>query len=72
MGVLLVASSLYDPVSVATGCASLGEKDKAFLWLERAYDEHASLVFIKALPEFDGLRSDQRYTDLMRRMGLPQ
>jgi serine/threonine protein kinase/Tfp pilus assembly protein PilF len=61
----------YDPVAVAICYASLGEKEKAFFWLERAYHEHAGLVFIKAMHVFDGLRSDPRYTDLMRRMGLP-
>jgi eukaryotic-like serine/threonine-protein kinase len=65
-------SKAYDPVAVATSYASLGEKDKAFFWLERAYDEHAGLVFIKTEPEFDDLRSDPRYTDLLRRIGLPQ
>lgn len=61
----------YDPLNVAEGYAFLGEKDKAFVWLERAYAEHASL-FIKGYPDFDNLRSDGRYADLLRRMGLPE
>ena len=65
-------TSDYDPVAVAEAYASLGEKDKAFLWLERAYEEHASLLFIKSEPAFDYLRSDARYAELLRRMGLPQ
>jgi TolB-like protein/Flp pilus assembly protein TadD len=65
-------TSDYDPVGVAEAYASLGEKDKAFLWLERAYEEHASLLFIKGEPAFDYLRSDARYAELLRRMGLPQ
>ena len=65
-------TSDYDPVAVAEAYASLGEKDKAFLWLERAYEERASLLFIKTLPDLDNLRSDARYADLLRRMGLPQ
>jgi hypothetical protein len=65
-------TSDYDPVNVAEGYASLGEKDKAFLWLERAYQEHGSLLFIKSEPAFDYLRSDARYAELLRRMGLPQ
>jgi hypothetical protein len=65
-------TSDYDPVAVAQAYASLGEKDKAFQWLDRAYDEHASLLFIKALPDLDNIRSDPRYADLLRRMGLPQ
>jgi TolB-like protein/DNA-binding winged helix-turn-helix (wHTH) protein/thioredoxin-like negative regulator of GroEL len=51
----------------------LGDKEKAFTWLEKCYErrEH-DLVFSKVWPMFDGLRSDPRYTDLMRRIGLPQ
>jgi uncharacterized protein (TIGR02996 family) len=51
----------------------LGEKDKAFFWLEKAYQgrEH-DLVFSKVWPMFDSLRSDPRYQDLMRRVGLPE
>jgi eukaryotic-like serine/threonine-protein kinase len=65
-------TSDYDSVGVAEAYASLGEKDKAFLWLERSYEEHASLLFFKGEPAFDNLRSDARYAELLRRMGLPQ
>jgi hypothetical protein len=51
--------------------AALGEKDKAFLWLEKAYDEHDSyLVRLKVDPAMDPLRSDPRFQDLLRRMKL--
>jgi TolB-like protein/Flp pilus assembly protein TadD len=51
----------------------LGDKEKAFFWLEKAYRgrEH-DLVFSKVWPMFDSLRMDPRYKDLMRRVGLPQ
>lgn len=50
-----------------------GEKDKAFEWLAKAYQEHDSgLVLLKVEPEFDNIRSDPRYADLLRRIGLPQ
>jgi len=63
----------YDPVAVAQAYALLADKDEAFLWLEKAYDEHVGgLLFIKATPAFDNIRSDPRYADLLRRMGLPQ
>jgi len=62
----------YDPVGVAATYAILGEKDNAFLWLSRAYGEHASLLFIKGNPDFDSLHSDPRFADLLRRMGLPE
>ncbi len=53
--------------------AALGQKDKAFEWLERSYDEHSVLLsFVKVIPDFDSLRSDPRFTDLLRRMNLQQ
>lgn len=49
----------------------LGEKDRAFEWLERAYEERIWLLGVLAVdPMFDPLRSDPRYTDLIRRMNL--
>jgi hypothetical protein len=49
----------------------LGEKDRAFEWLERAYAERIwHLGFLAVDPMFDPLRSDRRYTELIRRMNL--
>jgi adenylate cyclase len=51
--------------------ASLGEKDKAFQWLQKAYDEHdAYLVRLKVDPAMDPLRSDPRFQELLARMKL--
>jgi tetratricopeptide (TPR) repeat protein len=51
--------------------AGLGEKDDAFEWLGKAYDERSSfLVWLSVDPVFDSLRSDPRFTDLLRRIGL--
>jgi len=51
--------------------AALGEKDKAFEWLERAYDERSiGLSPLKTSSEFSPLRSDPRFADLLRRMNL--
>jgi eukaryotic-like serine/threonine-protein kinase len=68
------AKRMYvDPVLIATNCALLGEKDEAFILLEKAYAEKSSLIgYLKAFREFDSLRSDPRYADLLKRMGLPQ
>ncbi len=50
----------------------LGEKDQAFEWLEKSYEDRsiASLAEIKVDPQFDPLRSDARFKDLLRRMNL--
>jgi TolB-like protein/DNA-binding winged helix-turn-helix (wHTH) protein/Tfp pilus assembly protein PilF len=49
----------------------LDEKDQAFAWLEKAYAEHDGwLVYLKVEPRYDRLRSDPRFTDLLRRMNL--
>ncbi len=49
----------------------LGEKDETFAWLERAYQERSSwLAWAKVEPRFDSVRSDPRFSSLLRRMGL--
>jgi Flp pilus assembly protein TadD len=59
------------PYHIAMVHAGLGERDSAFLWLEKAYsDREGRLTILKLAPEFDGLHSDLRYTDLLRRVGL--
>jgi len=51
--------------------AGLGEKDKAFEWLNKAYEEHAGqMIFVKVDPWIENLRSDSRYTTLLRKIGL--
>ena len=62
-----------DPGNIGYQYAKLGDKDQAFAWLEKAYEEKAgSIQYIKTAPEMDSLRTDPRYTDLLKRMGLPQ
>jgi len=51
--------------------AGLGEKDQAFAWLERDFQARTGLlIFITTLPDYDALRDDPRYIDLLRRIGL--
>ena len=51
--------------------AGLGDKDQAFAWLEKGFqDKNGSLDFVVMEASFDPLRSDPRYGDLLRRMGL--
>jgi tetratricopeptide (TPR) repeat protein len=59
-------------VQIAGAYARLGEKDRAFEWLEKAYAEHAGgLVHLKEGGVFDNLRTDPRFAGLLRRIGLP-
>ena len=65
------------PVNLADIYAVLGERDRAFFWLEQAYThrDQVSLgepvVYVIVNPLVDYLRSDARFKDLRRRMGLP-
>jgi len=59
--------------SLALIYVGLDERDQAFAWLEKAYEQRAfQLQWIKLEPRFDRLQSDRRFQDLMRRMGIPQ
>jgi len=59
------------PGMVASIYANLGEKDQAFEWLEKAYKEHDIWISeIKVSPRFDSLRSDPRFTALLKKIGL--
>jgi len=52
---------------------ALGDKNQAFQLFDRCYDERSPwLVWLKTDPAFDPVRSDPRFADLLRRMGLPQ
>ncbi len=62
----------YDPMGVAEAYADLGDKNNAFAWLEKAYQMHSeNLIALKVVPDFDSLRSDPRYADLVKRIGFP-
>ncbi len=59
------------PAELAILYAGIGDKEAAFQSLERAYsarDYHMQYLIL--LPHYDPLRSDPRFTDLMRRVGL--
>lgn len=59
----------YDVAIIHIG---LGETDQASEWLEKAYEERSYwLTFLRVDPLLDSLRSDPRFTDLQRRVGLP-
>jgi hypothetical protein len=59
------------PLSFARVCVGLGEKDQAFSWLEKGYEERSTAFYLlKVDPMWDPLRSDPRFQDLLRRIGL--
>lgn len=66
-------SSYVSPVSVAEVCMRVGDKECAFEWLEKGFQERDDLMInLKVEPVFDGIRLDPRFQDLMRRVGLPE
>jgi hypothetical protein len=51
--------------------AGIGDPDTAFHWLEKAYTQRESqMAFLNITRRIDPLRSDPRFADLLRRMGL--
>jgi adenylate cyclase len=61
------------PENFAMVYIGLRDHDKVFEWLERTFAERSSTrAFIKVYPFFDSLRSDPRYDELVRRVGLHQ
>lgn len=65
--------SYVAPYNVAVIYAGLGEKDQAFAWLNRAFNERSYLlaVYLTTDSRLDNLHSDPRFVDLRRRVGLP-
>jgi tetratricopeptide (TPR) repeat protein len=61
------------PYDVALVYAGLGDKDQALAWLEKAYQARSwFMAWVQVDPRLDGLRSDPRFQDLLRRMNFPQ
>jgi TolB-like protein/DNA-binding winged helix-turn-helix (wHTH) protein len=73
---LAAKKQLYFPGGLAQVYATLGEKDRAFYWLEE-YRQHHDLaladptIYFKTDPWFATIRSDSRFSDFLRRVGLP-
>jgi tetratricopeptide (TPR) repeat protein len=59
------------PLDIAVVYTGIGDRHSAFEWLEKACQERAMRIQELPDPIFDDLRSDARFADLMRRIGLP-
>jgi TolB-like protein/DNA-binding winged helix-turn-helix (wHTH) protein/Tfp pilus assembly protein PilF len=69
---LLKSSAERDPYHIALVYNGLGQHDEALAWLERAYAQRSpGMVFLKVEPKWNNLRSEPRFQDLLRRVGLP-
>jgi len=64
-------TNAVSPLDLANTYALLGDKDHTLEWLEKAYEARDPWLYIKADPRFDYLRSDARFNDLVKHMGLP-
>lgn len=59
------------PFNIAWVYAGLKENDRAFDWLERAYEErYELLITIKTTPNLDPIRTDERFSELLKKIGL--
>ena len=62
------------PYLVAIVYSGLGDKNQTFAWLDKAYQERSRLLGhgLKVSPVWDSLRTDPRFAELLRRVGLPE
>jgi TolB-like protein/DNA-binding winged helix-turn-helix (wHTH) protein len=61
----------HSPDAMLWALVGMGNRDEAFVWFEKAYADHSNaLTSLKVNPGFDGLRSDPRFQNLMRRVRL--
>ena len=66
-------SNYVEPVLVAEACARIGDKECAFKWLEKGFEERDDLMInLKVEPVLESLHADPRFQDLVRRVGIPQ
>ena len=68
---MLEKQGYISPYNFAIIYTGLGDKDRAFEWLEKGYEQRIPLIYrLKSRPMFDPLRSDPRYAALLRKMNL--
>ena len=63
--------SYVSPYDLAILYTGLGDKDNALAQLSKAYDDRAGwMIYLKVEPQFDPLRPDPRFQELIRKIGL--
>ena len=66
-------SRYVTPAAIAWVYIGLGDSERAFIWIEKAYEERSNFIaYLGVVPIVDSLHSDPRFSDLLRRVGLPQ
>jgi eukaryotic-like serine/threonine-protein kinase len=71
--VVFASGRTTPPFAVATYYARLGDKEQTFSWLQQSYDQRDfRLTLLSVAFEFDEMRSDPRFKELVRRIGLPE
>ena len=64
-----------DKFNFAVICSGLGDKERAFKFLNKAYEERSTLMFFLKMNEhnwFESLSSDPRYKALLKKMNFPE
>jgi hypothetical protein len=66
-------TAYFAAIDLAGAYARVDDKENAFRWLEKSYQEKegGSITLLRWLPDFKSLHADPRLADLLRRMGLP-
>lgn len=63
----------FPPFVIATFYARVNKKDEALAWLEKGYEERDfRMTLLSTSFEFDRFRSDPKFKEIVRRMGLPE
>ena len=65
------AKQKVDPIPFAYVYKGLGDHDRAITWLRKAYEEHSVEMIFLRTPAWDSLRSEPRFIELMKDVGLP-
>ena len=68
----LGTSQYVSPIAISVVYAELGDMDQSFEWFKKGYeDQSEDILFFHLAPVFDVVRHDSRFTDLVRKTGLP-